>query len=601
MWLGNQKDIEQTHKKKVEETAQLVTLQFEKAVQGNINTLQNLKNRLQITNGSYFDYWEYDAGLIVEQDPSFLFIEWIDSTMVIQKVQPFEGNEEAIGLDISKLDYRREDWLKTKKDSIINFTHWLGLVQGPQAFLIDAPVFYDGTFQGTITAGMNFTSQFDLVMQGLDQYHVEILDDKGTLFYQYGESARAENFPSYTIENPIELNNTDSGSWVIHVYPNTIFETANSSLGSYLNLVLGLALSILISVIFYYMQTAFTAQKSSRHANEKIRALIESSPMGIYAIDTNGVVRDFWNKAAEEMLGWRQEEAIGRFMPHIGQEWKDDFKELMDISLKEGEIKNKEIVRQRKDGSPIHMRLNVSKLVGNGSENQQMLAIVEDITKETEYKKQLENSVHEKEVLLSEVHHRVKNNLAIIVGLIELQKEGVPDKKLQMILKETQNRIYSISGVHELLYNTESFTEITFGEYAVKLIDRIRSMFDSGERNISIEHQFESRGLNINQAIPLGLLMNELITNSFKHAFNEQNEGKIFISFKEKGESIEVVYQDNGKGFDKDIFEHSNTLGVTLIRTLIDQLNADYTIQSVEGFKFTFYFEAKGRGAHSNL
>ncbi|MCP9290491.1 histidine kinase dimerization/phosphoacceptor domain -containing protein [Gracilimonas sediminicola] len=601
LWFGNQKIIHQSQKSKVKETAQLVTLQFKKAVQENINTLLNLKNRLEITSGGYFEYWKQDAGRIVSQDPSFLFIEWIDSSMVIQQVEPEQGNEEAIGLDISKLDYRRIDWLQTKNDSTVNFTHWLGLVQGPQAFLLDAPIYYGGEFHGTITAGMNFTSQFDLAMQGVDQYHVKVIDDKGTLFYQYGDDTKAKGYSDFVVENPIELSNTNSGSWNVHVYPNALFDAENRSLGAYLNLGLGLALSWLISVIFYFMQTAFIARKSSRQANDKIRALIESSPMAIYTIDTDGIVRDFWNKAAEDMLGWSQKEAIGTFLPHVGEELKEDFHRLMSINFKNGEIKNKEIVRYRKDGSPIHMRVSASHIVGNSSESKQMLIIAEDITTEAEYKEQLENSVHEKEVLLSEVHHRVKNNLAIIAGLIELQKEGLSDEKLKLILKETQNRIYSISGVHELLYNTDSFTDITFGEYAVKLIDRIRDMFDSADKNIVIEHQFDSRRLNINQAIPLGLLVNELITNSFKHAFNGRNNGRIFISLKENGDQIEVVYEDDGKGFDKDIFDESNTLGVTLIKTLIDQLTANYEIESDNGFKFSFSFEVKGKGAHSNL
>ncbi len=567
----------------------------------NINTLLNLKSRLEITDGSYFDFWEYDAGRMINQDSSFLLVEWIDSSMVIRKVEPLEPNKNAIGLDISKLDYRRIDWLQAKADSLVNITHWLKLVQGPDAFLVDAPVYYDGEFQGTITAGMDFNPRFDVIMQGLDQYLVKIYDNKGVLFYQHGDSSVASSLEGFSVEERITLEGTNKESWKVSVFPNSIFEAENNSGGLFLNIALGIILSVVISVLFYFMQTAFIAQKSFSQANDKIRAFIDSSPMAIYTIDTEGIVHDFWNKAAEEMLGWKQEEVIGRFLPHVGEEMKAEFKQLMSINLKEKEIKNKEIIRFRKDGSPIHMRLSASQIIGNGSENKQMLIIAEDITNEVEYKKQLENSVHEKEVLLSEVHHRVKNNLAIIAGLIELQKEGLSDENLQLILRETQNRIYSISGVHELLYNTDSFTEITFGEYAVKLIDRIRDMFDSPGKNVVIEHKFDSRRLNINQAIPLGLLVNELITNSFKHAFNGRNDGKIYISLQEKEDLIQVVYEDDGKGFDKDLFDQSNTLGVTLIKTLVDQLNAEYNIESDSGFRFTFSFELTGRGAHSNL
>ena len=348
------------------------------------------------------------------------------------------------------------------------------------------------------------------------------------------------------------------------------------------------------------MQTAFVAQKSAYRANQRIRALIESSPMAIYTLDKYGIVSDFWNKAAEEMLGWTQEEALGKFLPHVPDNQKEHFEELMKIGMDEGKIKNKDIVRFKKDGSPIYLRLNVSQIIGDSSENKQMLAIVEDVTKEKEYKEQLENSVHEKEVLLSEVHHRVKNNLAIIVGLIELQKEGLSDEDLKIILNQTQNRIFSISGVHELLYNTDSFTEISFEEYAIKLIDRIRGMFESRGKHISFKHEFNSTNLNINQAIPLGLLLNELITNSFKHAF-DKGEGTISISLREDKGEIKVIYKDDGKGFSDDIFESSTTMGVTLIKTLLDQLGADHKLETESGFSLTFTFKVKEKGSHSNI
>lgn len=603
IWYGNHTKIKENQRNKIRETSQLITLQFQEEVQQNINTLRNLKNRLEITKGEYFNYWDKDAGMIVEQDSSFLFVEWIDSSMVIQMIEPMQGNEDAIGLDISNLDYRKEDWEQARQDSIINFTYWLELVQGYNAFLVDAPVFYEENFQGTITAGINFNEQFNSIMQGLNLYNVEISDSRGTVFYTFGGAPKAsfaedENF---TIKHNISLENTNSGSWQVRVFPNQLFEQENSMAGTYFALGLGLILSVFVSVIFYFMQTAFIAQKSARRANEKMRALIESSPMAIYAIDTKGTVRDFWNKAAEEMLGWTQEEALGQFMPHVARGWEEDFESLMQKSLQNGSIKNKEIIRYRKDGTPIHLRLNVGRIIGQDAEEQQMLAILEDFTQVKEYQKQLEDSVQEREVLLSEVHHRVKNNLAIIIGLIELQKEGLSDKELQLILNETQNRIYSISGVHELLYNTNSFSDITFEEYAEKLIKRIRGMYDSEEKHITIDHDLASRNLNINQAIPLGLLLNELISNSFKHAFKDQKEGKIFIGLTEDKGTIEVIYKDNGSGFDKTMFDQSTTLGVTLIKTLIAQLEADYSLETDQGFSFTFRFQVKEKGAHSNI
>lgn len=600
-WQASQQKNKKAQKAKVTETSNLITLQFTQAVQKNINNLENLRSRLQITKGNYFDFWKYDANLLITQNSSLDFMEWIDESGVIRDVEPLQENKNAIGLDITNLDYRRDEWLGVKEDSTINITHWLELVQGPKAFLIDAPLFFRGKFQGTITAGMNFKTQFDEIMQGLDQYHVTVKDSRGIEFYAFGDSTGMENFKELRTQHQIDIIDADGSEWEVTISPNHIFEEEQFLANEYLPLGLGLILSVSISILLYFVQTSVMAQKSLKRANEKIRALIESSPMAIYTIDGNGVVQDFWNKAAEEMLGWTQEEALGRFIPHVEEEKQDEFLELMENGLNEGDIRNKEIIRRRKDGSKVYLRLNVGRMVGTDEQEQQMLVILEDITRETEYKQQLENSVHEKEVLLSEVHHRVKNNLAIIVGLIELQKEDVNDEKLETILRETQNRIYSISGVHELLYNTESFTDISFEEYAIKLIDRIQNMFDSSNKHIEMEHNFETRNLNINQAIPLGLLLNELVTNSFKHAFREQEKGKIVIHLVEDQGVIKVDYRDNGMGVAPEVFNDSQTLGVTLIKTLLSQLEAEYNMESDKGMNFTFHFKIKERGAHSNL
>tara|TARA_R100000908_G_scaffold59878_2_gene36770 strand:- start:7098 stop:8993 length:1896 start_codon:yes stop_codon:yes gene_type:complete len=605
LWLNYQQTLKKNQVNKITETAQLLTGQFQEVVQNNIQTLENFGDRLENTNGAFFDYWDSEADQIVEQDSSFLFLEWIDRSMVIRRVNPAEENQEAVGLDISELDYRRDNWLQAKRDSTINFTHWLELVQGRNAFLMDLPVYYDGRFQGTVTAGMDLSPQFNKIMQGLDQYHIQVRDAREAVFYEFGEPTENGVFNDIIVENVIRLENTNSGNWTVRVVPNQVFWDENFAWESYMNLILALILGLMVSVIFYFMEASFLAEKKEAHANEKIRALIESAPVAIYAIDTDGVVQDFWNEAAEKMLGWKQEEVLGNFMPHVEGEWADHFHGLMQKTLTDGNIRNKEIIRNRKDGTPIHLRLNVGRIVRDRANNPLMLAILEDITKEKEYQEQLENSVREKEVLLSEIHHRVKNNLAIIAGLIELQNNEIEDQRLQDILYETQNRIYSISGVHELLYNTDSFTDITFEEYAVKLVDRIQRMFQKNDQKVNIEYDFGSILFNINQAIPLGLLLNELVTNSFKHAFKDVEQGKIEIFFSQNANTIHVKYKDNGQGFDDKVFLQSKTLGITLIKTLIDQLGADYSISTENGFYFTFTFEIESgkanKGSASNL
>lgn len=125
IWGYNQQRWEESLSGKVEDTGQLLVQQFRVILTENVDRLENLKHRLELTNGNYFQYWEQDAARIIESSNTLSFMEWIDSTMVIQRVQPYEGNEEAVGLDISQLEYRKSDWQRARRDSSFNMTHWL--------------------------------------------------------------------------------------------------------------------------------------------------------------------------------------------------------------------------------------------------------------------------------------------------------------------------------------------------------------------------------------------------------------------------------------------------------------------------------------------
>lgn len=598
-WHISNQNMIKSLQDKVSVTSQLFTQQFYGALSDNINKLKNLKHRLEITNGSYFDYWNKDAALIISQDPSFKFIEWIDDDGVIQLAEPLEANKEAIGLDVTKLDYRRSDWNKARKDSLFNLTHWLKLVQGDFAFLVDAPVYINNRFQGTITAGIDPSQRFDDIMRGLDEYYVTVKDERGTIFYSIGDTLGTEEFQHLSVTHEIPIRDAQGSSWTVTIVPNHIFGQTNSLRGNLLPLGLALILCSLLAISFFFRQEALAAERSQKIVNQKLRSLIDSSPMAICILNTDGIVTDFWNEAAEQMFGWEREEVIGRKLPFINDKNIDEFNQNIQRCIEQQDLKNQEIQRLRKDGSIGTFLINVGMISDQG----QMLTLIEDITEVKRYQKELKKSLEEKEFLLTEIHHRVKNNLAIIVGLIELQKERISDTQLMHQLNETQNRIYSISGVHELLYQADHLAEISLGEYINKLLNHLQETYQGTDRPVLISKHINSLSVNINQAVPLGLLLNELMTNSFKHAFTNVQTPKITISLKEIGDDIAITYSDNGVGLQASTFEEQNSLGLNLIRNLLDQLGANYEISGPEenGFKIAFTFSITEKGSHSNL
>tara|TARA_R100001591_G_scaffold118644_1_gene143448 strand:+ start:8061 stop:11162 length:3102 start_codon:yes stop_codon:yes gene_type:complete len=224
-----------------------------------------------------------------------------------------------------------------------------------------------------------------------------------------------------------------------------------------------------------------------------------------------------------------------------------------------------------------------------------------DITEQEELRIKIENSLSEKTLLLSEIHHRVKNNLAIVTGLISLQSIGSGDEELKALLDETARRIKSIAQVHELLYNTDSFTDIPFDKYVRSLTNSISETLNNknGIINLKID---ENLVININQAIPLGLLLNELITNSFKYAFDLTSKNNVInFSLEFKDGAYYANYNDSGSGFERSKLESSSSLGSLLIDTLLQQLEADFNIETEKGYTIDFTFAESILGAHSNF
>lgn len=212
-------------------------------------------------------------------------------------------------------------------------------------------------------------------------------------------------------------------------------------------------------------------------------------------------------------------------------------------------------------------------------------------------KEKIQKAWQENQLLLAEMHHRVKNNLAVILGIIDLQiyKLMDSDQPVPEILLSTKTRIKSIANVHELLYRTDNFAEVDIRDLLLKLSDDLKSMFNRTDHIVDINLDVERITMNTTQAVPFCLLMHELIQNSYKHAFTNAKKGEISLKVEKSGPSTVIIYySDNGKGMDKDfieIMQQSDSLGLMLISALVEQLDATYqSTPSSEGFNFTFEF-----------
>lgn len=188
-------------------------------------------------------------------------------------------------------------------------------------------------------------------------------------------------------------------------------------------------------------------------------------------------------------------------------------------------------------------------------------------------KQALEASLKEKETLLSEIHHRVKNNLAIISSLINLQASKTKDEFHSTLFNESKNMVHSIAEIHQLLYESKNFSRINFRDYLNKIIELIQKSASNKLKHIELIKDFESVYLDMTKAIPCGLIINELITNCYKHAFAANEKGEIRVELKQSENSTLLRVADNGKGMPS--FEpNENSLGIVLVQDLAKQIDA---------------------------
>ncbi len=231
-------------------------------------------------------------------------------------------------------------------------------------------------------------------------------------------------------------------------------------------------------------------------------------------------------------------------------------------------------------------------LPNEDDEINRILVVTENITEQVATQKLIDDNLNEKNVLLQEIHHRVKNNLAVVSGLLSLQSYKIDDVRSKFILEKSTNRIMSIAKVHEMLYESKNFNRIPFNQYISELSTIILDSMNHDGKQITFDTNIKVEYISINHGVPLGIIFNELITNSVKYGFNGSADNTIMISVTQKDDRIEVNYEDNGVGIVDFKTAASKSLGFTLVESLMHQIEADYKYDTQNKFKLSFSFPA---------
>jgi PAS domain S-box-containing protein len=250
----------------------------------------------------------------------------------------------------------------------------------------------------------------------------------------------------------------------------------------------------------------------------------------------------------------------------------------------------------RRDGEIRHMITNIKFVKDDEGNLINVYGTNQDITELKVAEEGLKKSLKEKEMLLKEIHHRVKNNLMVISSLLNLQSKYIKDKSALNVFRESQNRAKSMALIHERLYRSTDLKRIDFGDYIRTLAIDLFHTYVPDPNRIKLNLNVENIMVDINTAVPLGLIVNELVTNSMKHAFPGGESGEIKIQFYSEDENLVLKVSDDGVGFPEDLdFKNTSSLGLQLVNSLTNQISGEIKLNGTKGTEFKITFKEFGK------
>ncbi len=328
-----------------------------------------------------------------------------------------------------------------------------------------------------------------------------------------------------------------------------------------------------------------------KESEKRFRLQHEQSPLSYQSLDKDGVIRDV-NPAWLQMMGYTREEVIGSmFRKHLHGEGARIFIERFKSFLEIGEASGVPFEMIRKNGDLIRAEL-YGKVGHLGRDGEiQTHCILQDVTERVKMENRLRSSLREKDVLIGEIHHRVKNNLQVISSLLDFHANLIDDANAMDIFERCQRRIVAMSLIHEQLYRSSDFSQIDMKQYIGTLSEQLKTSYQPETSEVDLNLDVDDIILSIEQVIPCGLIINELIANTFKHAFPKSGSNFIEISLHRNGTDIELCIKDNGIGLPESInLSDPKTLGLQLVSLLVRQIKGTIMVSRENGASYRISF-----------
>jgi|GEM_PF-1005240 len=331
-------------------------------------------------------------------------------------------------------------------------------------------------------------------------------------------------------------------------------------------------------------------QHALAESETRYRTLFESNPYPMWVYDQETLKFLTVNDMAVKHYGYSREEFLSMTLKDI-RPTSEIHTALEYLSKPLPEIDYAGIWKHlKKDGTFIDVEKITHSI--NFGEKPARLVLALDVTERMKAERQLQASLNEKEIMIKEIHHRVKNNLQIISSLLTLQSEFIKDTSAKEYFTDSQNRVKSMAIIHEKLYQTRDFANINIKDYVDNLTLSLFRAYNISSAQIDVEIVISDISLDVDTAIPCGLIINELVSNSLKYAFSNQRKGKMIIKLIPVDEDkLQLMVCDNGVGLPKELdLTKMQSLGLSLVNILSKQLNGEVQISNAQGAKFIITF-----------
>ncbi len=333
------------------------------------------------------------------------------------------------------------------------------------------------------------------------------------------------------------------------------------------------------------------AELKNFSSEQRLRLQREQSPLGYIEYNHDLKIVD-WNPSAERIFGYTRDEIVGSDMNmFLSSKNFNSINSLFEQLLEEGSSNKglKQINENiRKNGEIIICEWHNKTIIDQEGEVLGIVAIVNDITERIKMEENLAKSLEEKQILLKEVHHRVKNNMAIISSFISLQSMNIKDEQVLSMLQSTENRVRSMALIHEYLYKSENLKDINVKRYVDELVSMLLGSYQFGADKLTTKIEIAQINLKLDILIPLGMIINEIISNALKYAYKNIDSPELSVTLAE-GKKTELILTiaDNGIGLpESSKINESDSIGFVLINSLVDQIHGTLSINREFGTKY---------------